>query len=79
MRLINALKETKDDNPAEAWASTFGADASPQRGRAIVAVIERYGRNKRLIEAVCRTYAVRPLSVWQPAPSYKYDLKRGTL
>jgi hypothetical protein len=38
-------------------------------------VITRYFRNRALIEAGARAFGVRPVLVWQPAPSYKYDLK----
>lgn len=38
-------------------------------------VIERYARNKAMIEAVARTYGVDALFVWEPAPNYGYDLK----
>lgn len=38
-------------------------------------VIEKYLRNKRLIEGACRAFGVQPVFVWQPAPVYKYNLK----
>ena len=37
-------------------------------------MIERYLANKRMIEAVAGTYGVDPVFVWQPVPTYKYDL-----
>ncbi len=37
-------------------------------------VLTRYARNKRLIEAAARAFDVRPLFVWQPAPTYHYNL-----
>jgi hypothetical protein len=37
------------------------------------AVIDEYIVNTRLIRAVCREFAVRPLFVWQPVPCYRYD------
>lgn len=35
--------------------------------------VERYVRNKRLTEALCRGCNITPLFVWQPCPFYKYD------
>jgi hypothetical protein len=37
-------------------------------------VIERYLMNKRMIEAMAAEFAVVPIFVWQPVPTYKYDL-----
>jgi hypothetical protein len=37
-------------------------------------VIERYFRNKALAEGAAQVHGVRPVFVWQPAPTYKYDL-----
>lgn len=42
---------------------------------AIRQVLERYIRNKRLTEAVAAGYAIQPVFVWQPAPTYHYDLR----
>ncbi len=43
------------------------------------AVIEyltnRYLQNKKIIEVCLKAYHVRGLFIWQPAPTYKYDLK----
>lgn len=41
----------------------------------IMNVIERYTRNKKMIEAVAAANGVTSVFVWQPAPTYKYDLK----
>jgi hypothetical protein len=38
-------------------------------------IIERYSRNKRMIEVLAEAYGVVPVFVWQPIPWYKYDLK----
>lgn len=37
--------------------------------------IRHYVENKRIIEAVSLIYGVRPVFVWQPISSYKYDLR----
>ncbi|MBI3591345.1 MAG: SGNH/GDSL hydrolase family protein [Candidatus Melainabacteria bacterium] len=41
----------------------------------ITKVINRYLLNKKLIEAVSSHFAVKTLFIWQPVPTYKYDLK----
>jgi hypothetical protein len=38
-------------------------------------VMARYTANKRLAEAVAERHGVRTLFVWQPVPSYRYDLR----
>lgn len=40
----------------------------------IQTVIERYLNNKRLIQAIGKEYNVKTVFVWQPVPTYKYDL-----
>jgi hypothetical protein len=37
-------------------------------------IIERYLTNKRMIETMAADYGVIPIFVWQPVPTYKYDL-----
>ena len=39
-----------------------------------MAVIDRYVRNKSMIEAVAKAFAIQVLFVWQPIPQYNYDL-----
>ena len=38
-------------------------------------VVDRYTKNKRLIEIIADSFKVKTLFVWQPVPTYKYDLK----
>ena len=38
-------------------------------------VINRYFKNKQIIEAVADAYNVKSVFVWQPVPTYEYDLK----
>jgi len=40
----------------------------------ITSVVDRYLENKRLVEAMAAAYSIQPVFVWQPAPTYKYDL-----
>jgi hypothetical protein len=35
----------------------------------------RYMQNKKIIEACAKAYDIKVLFVWQPVPTYKYDLK----
>ena len=37
-------------------------------------VIHRYLQNKKIIEAISQAYFVTSIFVWQPVPTYKYDL-----
>jgi hypothetical protein len=37
--------------------------------------IERYESNRRLIRAAASAWGVRTLFVWQPVPTYRYDLR----
>jgi hypothetical protein len=36
--------------------------------------VERWLANKRMIEVIAKGFGVRTIFVWQPAPTYKYDL-----
>jgi lysophospholipase L1-like esterase len=38
-------------------------------------ICRRYLRNRDLIAAMARAYGVKTVFVWQPVPTYKYDLK----
>ncbi len=38
-------------------------------------VIQRYASNKKMIEAIADAYNIKVGFVWQPVPSYDYDLK----
>jgi len=40
----------------------------------VTSVVERYLENKQLTEAITAIYGTQPIFVWQPAPTYKYDL-----
>lgn len=40
-----------------------------------VEIISRYLANKRLIEAMCSEFQIQCFFIWQPIPSYKFDLK----
>lgn len=61
------------------WRAPFVAEEmalDPARARADVQrVIERWDRNARAILALADAFGVRAEFVWQPVPTYKYDLK----
>jgi hypothetical protein len=38
-------------------------------------VLRRYLANKRIIEGIAREFNIVPIFVWQPVPTYKYDLR----
>jgi hypothetical protein len=38
-------------------------------------VVDRYVANKRMIELIADGFGVRAVFVWQPVPTYKYDLQ----
>lgn len=37
-------------------------------------IVNRYFLNKKMIESIASSFNVTPLFIWQPAPTYKYDL-----
>ncbi len=58
------------DLPGFQWSDQSGPGHDQ-----LEAEVVRYLENKKLIEAASTTYGVLPLFVWQPMPTYKYDLK----
>jgi hypothetical protein len=52
----------------------FNFDLLPDPRR----VLERWRKNKEMIQAVCRSFGVRPLFVWQPIPCFHYDASDGS-
>ena len=74
MRLLGDLscrfgKCPVKDRPAEEVA---GGNA----GALVETTIERYLANKRLIEATADSHAIKTIFVWQPSPTYKYDVTK---
>jgi hypothetical protein len=53
-----------------------GATVAPENDQ-VAAIVERWLRNKRLIEAVAREFDVATLFVWQPVSLYRYDRDRS--
>ena len=40
----------------------------------ITTIINRYLINKKIIEAICKDFNIKSYFIWQPIPTYKYDL-----
>lgn len=59
-----------------AEAGSGDADEAAIDPATVEAVCERYLNNKRMIEAVAAAYGVSCTFVWQPVPTYQYDLSR---
>ena len=51
------------------------SEPPPLSGEEIEAVIARYRNNRRMIESICHSYKIAPVFVWQPTPSYGYDVE----
>ncbi|MFC1896831.1 hypothetical protein ACFL0Q_09305, partial [Thermodesulfobacteriota bacterium] len=73
-RKLRKLHLRSKDRPSS--GATRTQDLFPKRyddRRLIESVIDRYLRNKRMIEVVSTVYGVIPVFVWQPVPTYGYD------
>ena len=63
------------------WLRARGMKAPPQNVPRIddptllQGVMQRWLANKRMIEVTASGYGVRPIFVWQPVPTYQYDLR----
>jgi len=63
---------------AGAGASVPAVDPRPglhREHRALNGVIRRIRMNQRMVDALGALYGVQTLIVWQPVPTYKYDLR----
>lgn len=67
-RLVARAKARRALRPAHEDLSAYD-DASLLDSR-----IDRYLANRRLLASAAAGYGVRPLFVWQPVPTYRYDL-----
>jgi hypothetical protein len=83
--LAGALRTLGEELPLTQLVARGKANPPPRRSDAELAAfddptvlnerIERYLANRRLISAVAGAWDVRPLFVWQPVPTYHYDLR----
>lgn len=73
--LVVYLQKEKAESPVDA-ESTAEVDEEARYGKEayLERVIARYLTNKRMIGAMAAEYDVTPVFVWQPVPTYKYDL-----
>ncbi|MEK9662214.1 MAG: hypothetical protein VW644_10850, partial [Alphaproteobacteria bacterium] len=60
-------------------ASAAPFEASPARDAEAARVIERWQRNRRLVEAAAGAFGVPVLFAWLPTPTYGYDLAHMNL
>lgn len=67
--LIARAKARRGLRPAQEDLSAYD-DATLLDSR-----IDRYQANRRLLASAAAGYGVRPLFVWQPVPTYHYDLR----
>jgi len=81
-----ALAELESELPVAQLIARLKAGRMPRRSNAELAAsfddpelldsrIERYEANRRLIRAAASAWSVQPLFVWQPVPTYRYDLR----
>ena len=68
-------KPTTEPIPLDKGSLVLNSEDTPQNYKSdLMSVVERYFRNKAMIEGTSAAFGVRPLFVWQPTPLYKYDL-----
>jgi len=66
----------KEEQSSEQFNEKAEANVNSRKfgdGKSIDLVIKRYLTNKKLIEAVSKSFGVKPIFVWQPSPTYHYD------
>ncbi len=69
--LINIIRDIKKIGDVEYDKPNENYD----NRKLLEGVINRYSSNKKLIESFASAFKVKTLFVWQPVPTYKYDLK----
>jgi hypothetical protein len=76
--IINRLRpggrQIAHNTPAENKYSNRKQDLSNDIS-VLKSVIDRYLKNKKIIESICGSFGVQPVFVWQPVSTYKYDLR----
>jgi hypothetical protein len=73
---IRLSKWFREERQSEKLSEKADADVNRRKfgdPEVIHLVIKRYLMNKRMIEAVSMPFGVKPIFVWQPAPTYHYD------
>ncbi len=69
-RLIARAKVSRTPRPSEAELAAVFDDPGLLDAR-----LARYTANRRTVRAIAAAWGVRPLFVWQPIPTYRYDLR----
>lgn len=76
LRLTSAAIDRLTAAPVPRYAaSTDASPDKPESAAILGGVIDRYIANMRQVKAVAEAFGIEPLFVWQPIPTYKYDLK----
>lgn len=70
--LINIIKDIK--KIADVQTSEVEDEKKYNDPILIKKAVNRYIENKKIIEILANAYGVKTLFVWQPVPTYKYDL-----
>ncbi len=75
VRLGDALLDREFSPAVPAYTGTKDPPPdTPQDDATLRRVIARYLDNMRQVEAVSKAYGMTPVFVWQPIPTYKYDV-----
>ena len=78
LRLVGAWARRTGEDEIPEYTKPAAAPApeeTPEDEATLRAIIDRYVNNIRQVEAVSKAYGIAPVFVWQPIPTYKYDLR----
>lgn len=73
--LINVIKDIKRVADVQSDKLACFNENTCNDEKLLKNVIDRYLLNKKLTETIADSFKVKTLFVWQPVPTYKYDLK----
>ncbi len=74
--LLSAIKNFKKGHEGEAKIKGAVSSESEYNDLPMIrTVVERYVMNKKIIELIGEHFNVKTFFIWQPVPTYKYDLK----
>jgi hypothetical protein len=73
-RLADAVRDKWFPPSTRSWFA-FNPNRHYSDQGPLLKVIDRYFLNKQMIEAEGKALSIQTLLVWQPVPTYKYDLK----
>ena len=74
MRALSKRLATHSSPQLDSAESTANSPASLDEIALVTKVIDQYLSNQRMARAVAHSYSVVPVFVWQPIPTYRYDL-----